>query len=92
MNTTGRAPGFLTKSELQEFHTGTAAHAYRTFGCHALPGTTGHRFAVWAPHAQRVALVGDFNGWDTAATRWTPAARTAPMGARPWTGCTDGAL
>ena len=46
MNTTGRAPGFLTKSELQEFHTGTAAHAYRTFGCHALPGTTGHRFAV----------------------------------------------
>ena len=68
MNTTGRAPGFLTKSELQEFHTGAAAHAYRTFGCHALPGTTGHRFAVWAPHAQCVALVGDFNGWNTAAT------------------------
>lgn len=68
MNTTGRAPGFLTKSELQEFHTGAAAHAYRTFGCHALPGTTGHRFAVWAPHAQRVALVGDFNGWDAGAT------------------------
>ena len=68
MNTTGRAPGFLTKSELQEFHTGAAAHAYRTFGCHALPGTTEHRFAVWAPHAQRVALVGDFNGWNTAAT------------------------
>ena len=68
MNTTGRAPGFLTKSELQEFHTGAAAHAYRTFGCHALPGTTGHRFTVWAPHAQRVALVGDFNGWNTAAT------------------------
>ena len=68
MNTTGRAPGFLTKSELQEFHTGAAAHAYRTFGCHALPGTTGHRFAVWAPHAQRVAIVGDFNGWDIDAT------------------------
>ena len=33
MNTTGRAPGFLTKSELQEFHTGAAAHAYR-----AVPG------------------------------------------------------
>ena len=45
MDTTGRAPGFLTKSELQEFHTGVAAHAYRTFGCHALPGTAGHRFA-----------------------------------------------
>ena len=72
MNTTGRAPGFLTKSELQEFHTGAAAHAYRTFGCHALPGTTGHRFAVWAPHAQRVALVGDFNGWDTGANALAP--------------------
>ena len=68
MDKTGRAPGSVMEPELQEFHTGTAAHAYRTFGCHALPGTTGHRFAVWAPHAQRVALVGDFNGWDTAAT------------------------
>ena len=67
MDTTGRAPGFLTKSELQEFHTGTAAHAYRTFGCHALPGTTEHRFAVWAPHAQHIALVGDFNSWDAGA-------------------------
>lgn len=60
--------GFLTKSELQEFHTGAAAHAYRTFGCHTLPGTTEHRFTVWAPHAQHVALVGDFNGWDIDAT------------------------
>ena len=34
MNTTGRAPGFLTKSELQEFHTGTAAHAkHAAMGC-----------------------------------------------------------
>lgn len=68
MDKTGRAPGFPMEPELQEFHTGAAVHAYRTFGCHALPGASGHRFAVWAPHAQRVALVGDFNGWDTAAT------------------------
>ena len=68
MDKTGRAPGSIPEPELQEFHTGAAAHAYRTFGCHALSGAAGHRFAVWAPHAQRVALVGDFNGWDTAAT------------------------
>ena len=68
MDKTGRAPGSAMEPELQEFHTGAAVHAYRTFGCHALPGAAGHRFAVWAPHAQRVALVGDFNGWDAAAT------------------------
>ena len=68
MDKTGRAPGSVMEPELQEFHTGAAVHAYRTFGCHALPCASGHRFAVWAPHAQRVALVGDFNGWDAAAT------------------------
>ena len=68
MDKTGRAPGSPMEPELQEFHTGAAVHAYRTFGCHALPGAAGHHFAVWAPHAQRVALVGDFNGWDAAAT------------------------
>ena len=68
MDKTGRAPGSPMEPELQEFHTGAAAHAYRTFGCHALPGAAEHRFAVWAPHAQRVTLVGDFNGWDIDAT------------------------
>ncbi|WP_431047354.1 1,4-alpha-glucan branching protein GlgB [Roseateles sp. L2-2] len=32
-----------------------------------LAGESGVRFAVWAPHASRVAVVGDFNGWSGAA-------------------------
>ena len=89
MDKTGRAPGSPMEPELQEFHTGAAVHAYRTFGCHALPSAAGHRFAVWAPHAQRVALVGDFNGWDTASApmdrlpdgTWVHRGRSARRGA-----------
>jgi 1,4-alpha-glucan branching enzyme len=39
---------------------------WQTLGAHrvTLEGVEGTAFAVWAPHAQRVSVVGDFNGWD----------------------------
>ena len=39
---------------------------WEALGAHAYDGGT--RFAVWAPHAREVRLVGDFNGWSETAT------------------------
>jgi len=59
-------PPQLTDLELQLFGAGRHWHAHRFLGAH--PGTwdgiPGVRFAVWAPNAERVSVVGDFNGWD----------------------------
>ena len=48
------------------FHQGTHYHSYTFMGGHLVEenGVKGARFAVWAPHAQRVSVVGDFNNWD----------------------------
>ncbi len=47
------------------FHEGTNFEAYQYFGSHRIDGKAGAvEFRVWAPHAQSVSVVGDFNGWD----------------------------
>jgi 1,4-alpha-glucan branching enzyme len=45
---------------------GTHLRLFDRLGAHVLmhEGITGTHFAVWAPNAQRVAVVGDFNAWD----------------------------
>ena len=45
---------------------GTHTNLYDRLGAHAMvhDGTRGVHFAVWAPNARRVAVVGDFNQWD----------------------------
>lgn len=58
-------------STLQEFDQylmveGNHAYVYQELGAHLMEvdGVSGVRFAVWAPSAQRVSVIGDFNGWD----------------------------
>lgn len=51
---------------LRPFLEGKDAHAWKLMGCH--PDADGYTFRVWAPNAKSVALVGDFNGWNAAAT------------------------
>jgi 1,4-alpha-glucan branching enzyme len=57
-----------TLSEFDLYLLGQGEHheAYRVLGAHprVIEGISGTAFAVWAPNAQRVSVVGDFNGWD----------------------------
>ncbi|WEG13830.1 1,4-alpha-glucan branching protein GlgB [Pullulanibacillus sp. KACC 23026] len=55
------------------FHEGTLYESYKMLGAHVMTvnGESGVRFAVWAPHAERVAVVGDFNHWDGSGHRLT---------------------
>ena len=48
------------------FSAGTHLKLFDKFGAHPMmfEGVTGVHFAVWAPNASRVAVVGDFNDWD----------------------------
>jgi len=52
--------------DLHLFNEGRHFGLGETFGARAttVDGVTGVRFAVWAPSARRVAVVGDFNAWD----------------------------
>jgi 1,4-alpha-glucan branching enzyme len=58
---------------------GTHYELARTLGAQTMDidGVAGTRFAVWAPNARRVSVVGDFNAWD---------GRRSPMRVRPQAG------
>jgi 1,4-alpha-glucan branching enzyme len=55
----------FTDEDITNFKNGTLYSGYKKFGAHQLNvlDTTGFYFAVWAPNATKVSVVGDFNGW-----------------------------
>ena len=59
-------PPQLAEKDLNQFNSGLHTSAYRFLGSHYVTadGVAGLRFAVWAPEAERVSVVGDFNRWD----------------------------
>lgn len=59
-------PPQVTDHDLYLFNEGKLNQAYRMLGAHRVrnAGVEGVRFAVWAPNAERVSVVGDFNHWD----------------------------
>jgi 1,4-alpha-glucan branching enzyme len=64
----------LTKDDLYLFNEGTHTRLYQKLGSHiaTVDGIQGTYFAVWAPDADRVTVVGDFNGWDNTAHPLSP--------------------
>src|SRR5689334_6686438 len=69
----------LGELDMHLFKEGNHYNVYQKLGAHlaTVNGHAGVAFAVWAPNAQRVSVVGDFNGWD---------GRLNPMRRRPEAG------
>ena len=56
----------FTDQDIYLFKEGNHFRLYDNLGSHldTVSGERGTRFAVWAPNAERVSVVGDFNGWN----------------------------
>ncbi len=61
--------GLPTPEEIYLFHQGTLYKSYEMLGAHLaeINGLSGVRFAVWAPNAKAVSVVGDFNNFNDGA-------------------------
>ncbi len=66
----------ITETDRYLFGQGTHYEIYEKLGAH--PAADGKKhgisFSVWAPHAQAVSVIGDFNGWDPQASPMEPLA------------------
>jgi 1,4-alpha-glucan branching enzyme len=78
----------LTDHDVYLFKEGTHFRLYEKLGAHRLstPGGAGVLFGVWAPDAQRVSVIGDFNSWQPAQT----PLRAREDGSGIWEGFIEG--
>ncbi|MDO4572144.1 MAG: 1,4-alpha-glucan branching protein GlgB [Clostridia bacterium] len=69
----------LDDTALYYFNEGISTAAYQALGCHAATGAYGEpvfRFAVWAPNARAVSVVGSFNEWNAFRDPMQPVGTT----------------
>jgi 1,4-alpha-glucan branching enzyme len=64
----------LTDNDLYLFNEGSHFRLPSKLGAHGVnhEGITGTHFAVWAPNAEQVSVIGDFNGWKKGSHRLQP--------------------
>jgi 1,4-alpha-glucan branching enzyme len=62
----------LTDQDIYLFREGTHGRLYTELGSHATADGSGVRFAVWAPNASDVAVIGDWNGWNADSNKLAP--------------------
>lgn len=66
--------GFITEVDRYLFNNGRHYEIFEKMGAHPkkYKGKNGMYFAVWAPHAEQIGVVGDFNSWDPEANAMKP--------------------
>jgi 1,4-alpha-glucan branching enzyme len=62
----------LTDQDIYLFREGTHGRLFDQFGSRLRADGSGAQFAVWAPNAAEVSVIGDWNGWNAAANRLAP--------------------
>jgi 1,4-alpha-glucan branching enzyme len=62
----------LTDQDIYLFREGTHGRLYTELGSHAAADGSGVHFAVWAPNASEVSVIGDWNGWNAQSNKLAP--------------------
>jgi 1,4-alpha-glucan branching enzyme len=62
----------LTDHDIYLLREGSHSRLYEKFGCQLEAEAAGGHFAVWAPNAREVSVIGDWNEWNPAADRLAP--------------------
>ncbi|MCW7537842.1 1,4-alpha-glucan branching protein GlgB [Aquabacterium sp. A7-Y] len=76
----------LSDHDIYLFREGTHGRLYDALGAHLADDGRSAGFAVWAPNAEAVSVIGDWNGWNDQAHRLEPR----PDGSGIWEGSVSG--
>ena len=64
----------ITENDIRLFKSGIHYEIYKKLGAHPqrINDQDGISFSIWAPNAQEISVIGDFNGWDIDTNKMNP--------------------